>query len=110
MGRGGTPMDKLCERYNLYRQFLVIVCWVCKWGNRCGHQGSVDNDNWHLDRWDLGGWDPSEQIKADIGIRETWSSSGKDKMKLSFFFSHQKMYNGGFFNKNWLFHVYLFIG
>lgn len=50
-----------------------------------------------------GGWDPSEQIKADIGIRETWSSSGKDKMKLSFFFSHQKMYNDGFFNKNWLF-------
>lgn len=46
---------------------------------------------------------PSKQIKAVIGIRETWSSSGKDKMKLSFFFSHQKMYNGGFFNKNWLF-------
>lgn len=45
-------------RYNLYRQFLVIVCWVCKWGNRCGHQGSVDNDNWHLDRWDLGGETP----------------------------------------------------
>lgn len=48
---GGIPIDKLCECYNLYRQFLVIVCWVCKWGNRCGHQGSVDNDNWHLDRW-----------------------------------------------------------
>lgn len=58
MGRGGAPIDKLCERYNLYRQFLVIVCWVCKWGNRCGHQGSVDNDNWHLDRWDLGGETP----------------------------------------------------
>lgn len=55
MGQGGAPIDKLCERYNLYRQFLVIVCGVCKWGNRCGHQGSVDNDNWHLDRWDLGG-------------------------------------------------------
>lgn len=25
-GYGGTPFDKLCERYNLYRQFLVIVC------------------------------------------------------------------------------------
>lgn len=55
---GGIPIDKLCECYNLYRQFLVIVCWVCKWGNRCGHQGSVDNDNWHLDRWDLGGETP----------------------------------------------------
>lgn len=45
----------------------------------------------------ISGVRPSKQIKAVIGIRETWSSSGKDKMKLSFFFSHQKMYNGGFF-------------
>lgn len=52
----------------------------------------------------ISGVRPSKQIKAVIGIRETWSSSGKDRMRLSFFFSHQKMYNGGFFfNKNWLF-------
>lgn len=52
----------------------------------------------------ISGVRPSKQIKAVIGMRETWSSSGKDRMRLSFFFSHQKMYNGGFFfNKNWLF-------
>lgn len=43
-----------------------------------------------------GGWDPSEQIKAVIGIRETWSSSGKDSLT-------RRCIMVGFSNKNWLF-------